>query len=282
MKAKELYEKLEKDFEIDKCSDDWERMNFNEFIYKDFKKRYIGLVLDNSKEIKKVYTAVFPSDNILNKILKKGEENILLFTHHPMIWDIRKAPRTFTDINIKLLPKLKEKRISVYTLHVPLDKNGKYSTSVTLAKTLGIKPEHEILDYFGIKAGIVGKGKYDTVEELKEKISSIVGHKVKLWGYGDEKIKNNMVAFVAGGGNRIDALKDIKRLGANVLVTGVTLKNKHSKEAHEFAKENKINLIGATHYSTEKFTCIAMCGYFKKLNLDCEFIEDIPVLEDMG
>ena len=36
-----------------------------------------------------------------------------------------------------------------------------------------------------------------------------------------------------------------------------------------------------THYSTEKFACIALCDYFEELGLNCEFIEDNPVLEDI-
>jgi hypothetical protein len=57
--------------------------------------------------------------------------------------------------------------------------------------------------------------------------------------------------------------------------------NDHSRAAHEFAQAKKINILGGTHHSMEKFACIAMCDYFKKLGLSCEFIEDIPVLEDL-
>ncbi|MEM0372684.1 MAG: hypothetical protein QXO69_02485 [archaeon] len=33
-------------------------------------------------------------------------------------------------------------------------------------------------------------------------------------------------------------------------------------------------MIGATHYSTEKFSMIKMTEYFKKLGLKSEFVED--------
>ena len=46
-------------------------------------------------------------------------------------------------------------------------------------------------------------------------------------------------------------------------------------------KEHNINIIGATHYSTEKFACIEMCKYFERLGLPCKYIDDIPVLEDL-
>lgn len=283
MKAEELYQRLEKDFDLEHCKEiDWSKMNFNEFISKNFKKRYKGVLLDNCEEIKFVCTTVFPSDEVLNKVLESKKQDVLVFIHHPMIWDIRKAPDIFTDINPKLFPKLKENRISIYALHVPLDKNGEYSTSYSLAKVLGITQEGEFYEYFGVKVGIIGRTELKTVKELVDKVDSVVNHKVKLWKYGSDEIKDGKVALIAGGGGSdVKALKEIDRLGINAFVTGVTILNEHSREAHDFAREKKINLIGATHYSTEKFACIAMCDYFKKLGLPCEFIEDKPVLEDI-
>jgi putative NIF3 family GTP cyclohydrolase 1 type 2 len=89
------------------------------------------------------------------------------------------------------------------------------------------------------------------------------------------------VAIAAGGGNNIEVLKEVVSEDINTFLTGVSLLNDHSRASHEYARANKINILGGTHYSTEKFACIAMCDYFKKLGLPCEFIEDIPVMEDM-
>ncbi|MFX1297278.1 MAG: Nif3-like dinuclear metal center hexameric protein [Promethearchaeota archaeon] len=282
MDAKELYQKLDEDFKLDQCKDDWSRMDYNEYISDNFKKRYMGVLLDNSIRINDVYTAVFPSDLILNKILKSNKENVLLVTHHPMVWDIRKAPQTFTDINPKFLPILKERQISIYTLHVPLDNNGKYSTTTNLAKALEIVQKGEFYEYFGVKVGIIGKTTLNTTTELAEKLKSVVGHGVKLWRYGIDEIKEKNVALVAGGGNEIDIVQEILDLGINTYITGVTLLNNYSKQTHDFEKKHKINLIGGTHYSTEKFACIALCDYFFNFNLPCEFIEDLPVLDDLG
>ena len=90
MKAKKVYKKLDSDFELDLCKDDWSGMDFNEYISDNFQARHMGKLLDNSREIDYVYTAVFPSDLILNKIIESCKENVLLIAHHAMIWDIRK------------------------------------------------------------------------------------------------------------------------------------------------------------------------------------------------
>ncbi len=280
MEAKKLYNKLDSDFELDLCKDDWNWMDFNDYISDNFKTRNMGILLDNSEVINSVYTAVFPSDRILCRVLKSEKENILLFTHHPMSWDIR-IPEVFQDINPSLLPKLKQQKISIYNMHVPLDKNGKYSTATNLAKALDITIEGEFYEYFGVKVGLYGKTDVNKPDELADKLKSIVGHKTKLWKYGSDKILNHKVALVGGGGNNIEGIEEIIELGINTYVTGVTTLNDFSKEVHEFEKENKINIIGGTHYSTEKFACIALSEYFEKIGLGCEFIEDQPVLEDI-
>ncbi len=108
-----------------------------------------------------------------------------------------------------------------------------------------------------------------------------MGHKVKTYKYGSDKIQGNRVAFVGGGGNDKIAYRDLPKLKVNTFVTGITVLNDHSKPAHELAKKCKINLIGGTHYSTEKFACIELCDYFEKLGLPCKFIKDEPCIEDL-
>lgn len=283
MEAVKLYERLEKDFINPSLSDDWaSRMEFAfEFLSENFKKRSMGLLCDNSQEIDKVYTAVFPSDEVMQSILNKNETDIMLFVHHPLIWDIRTAPEVFQQMDRNLLEQFKKRRISIYNLHVPLDNYGQYSTSVNLARALTIKVRKPFAPYFGALCGVFGKTEFLTIQESRKKFESVVGHKTSLYQNDIDEIKNKTVAIVAGGGNDIDILKEVVKEGVNTFVTGITILNDHSKAAHDYAKENKINILGGTHYSTEKFACIAMCEYFEKLGLPTEFVNDKPVLEDM-
>lgn len=280
MEAKKLYHKLDSDFELDLCKDDWKWMDFNDYISDNFKTRHMGILLDNSEEINSVYTAVFPSDRILSEILESRKENILLITHHPMNWDIR-TPEIFQDINPSLLPKLKQQKISIYNMHVPLDKNGKYSTATNLANALDITIEGEFYEYFGVRVGVYGKTELNKPEELADKLKSIVVHNTKLWKYGSDEILDHKVALVGGGGNNIEGIEEIIELGINTYVTGVTALNDFSKDVHEFEKDNEINIIGGTHYSTEKFACMALSEYFEKLGIKSKFIEGQPILEDI-
>lgn len=285
MNAKELYQKLETDFKLDECRDDWSNIEFDsEFVTENFRKRYIGILADNTKEIAKVYTAVFPSEKVMAELLERNEQNVLLFTHHPVDWKIRQGQSPFINLNRGLLQKFKESKISIYILHTPLDRNGEYSTSVNFSKALGIEQVGEFAEYFGFLSGVIGKTECKNVNEMVKKFEKVVRHRVKIWNYGTNEVKDGKVAVVAGGGNDPEILIEVEKLGINTFLTGVTYPNKDyapSLEAHKIAKEHKINMIGGTHYSTEKFACIKMTEYLKKLNIPAEFIEDNPDLGDL-
>jgi putative NIF3 family GTP cyclohydrolase 1 type 2 len=72
----------------------------------------------------------------MQKILDDKAEDAMLFVHHPSIWDITKAPEVFQQMDKNLLQQFKNKKISIYNLHVPLDNFSEYSTSVSFANAL--------------------------------------------------------------------------------------------------------------------------------------------------
>ena len=55
-----------------------------------------------------------------------------------------------------------------------------------------------------------------------------------------------------------------------------------SIEFHDLAKKKKVNVLAATHYSTEKFACIALIEYFQQLGLSCEFLDGQYFYEDFA
>ncbi len=262
MKATQLYKQLENDFITPGMSDDWAQYmdSIADFLCDNFKNRSMGIVCDFATEINKVYTAVFPSTRVMKIILDDGIQDAMLFVHHPSIWDIRKAPEVFQQMDRIFLQQFKDKRISIFNLHVPLDNFGEYSTSVTLAKALGIKPENAFAPYYGAMAGVFGKTTCATVQGLKIKLQEIFNHGVSLYNYGDNEIKDTTVAVIAGGGNDVDMLEEISKAGVNTFVTGIAVKNEHSSKAHAHAEKRGINILGGTHYSTEKWLLTRICA----------------------
>lgn len=283
MDAKKLYKQMEKDFITPAMNDDW--FNYmavvKEYISDNFVKRSMGLVCDFTDRIDKVYTAVFPTPEVMRKILKDDAGNSMLFVHHPAVWDITKAPQVFQQMDADLLKRFKDRKISIYNLHVPLDNYGPYSTSVALANALDISSKKSFGPYNGGMCGVLGKTKFSRVKDLYKRFEDAIGHKASLYNYGPQTIRDGRVAIVAGGGNSIDLLEEIVKSGATTFVTGITALNPHSQDAHEFARKHKINILGGTHYSTEKFACIAMVNYFRKHGLESEFVEGKPGLKDL-
>jgi len=284
MKATELYNRLEKDFVTSDFTEDWYSDNWEtkDFICDNFKQRSLGLLCYFAEEINKVYTAVFPSDKVINKILDDNTTDAMLFLHHPLVWDLSiNLDIAFWEINTELLKELKERRISLFNYHLPLDNFSEYSTSKTLADALDIKIEKAFGDYFGAACGIIGTTDCKTVHELNKKFSQVVGHETKLYQYGSDEIKDNRVSICAGGGNDMEIVSKLAAFGVNTHIVGISRHSIYSEEAHNFEKEKGINLLGGTHYSSEKYACIAMCDYFQMLRFESEFITDIPCLEDL-
>jgi len=116
---------------------------------------------------------------------------------------------------------------------------------------------------------------------LNARYSQAVGHTTKLYQYGDDVIKTGKVGICAGGGNDFSIVQQLINMGLNVHIVGISVNNQYSVESHDLEKEYRVNLLGGTHYSSEKYACIAMCKYFRKLGLDAEFISDDPCLNDL-
>ena len=282
MRADRLYEQLERDFVTPPMTDSWAEYmgQISNYLTESFKQRSMGLVCDHAELVNKVYTAVFASVDVMEAVLAREESDILLFVHHPALWDIR-TPEVWQHMGRAQLERFKELRISIFNFHVPLDNYGPYSTSSCLARTVGITVTKPFFDYRGALAGVFGVTPLANVEELSRAYASALGHRTSLYRYGTDDIRGGSIAVVAGGGNLIDVHEEIASAGCRNLVTGITVKDAAHEEAHEYAAKHGINILGGTHYSTERPACQAMCRYFESLGLSSEFIGDSPVLEDL-
>lgn len=283
MESKELYNKLNSDFIKEGITDlNWtSRMpNLDKYLYNDFKKCGMGLMCDFTDKINKVYTTVFLSDKVLSKILSDGVTNAMIFSHHPTNWDIKIHNGNYAATE-KYIAELRDRNISIYILHHPLDNYGDYSTCKTLADSINLNIERPAFLYCGALCGVIGTTAYENINELHNQFSKSMGHKTSLYQYGNENIKGEKIAVCPGGGNASFVINEMLSNDIKILVTGVTIVNDYSKETHSLEKEKHINVLGGTHYSTEKFAPMKMCEYFKKLGLQSEFIDDEPNLYDL-
>ena len=223
MKAGILYDKLNADFIKDGISDiDWaQRMpNLHKYLFPEFiQNGGMGLMCDFTNEIEKVYTAVFLSDRVLTRLLNADVSNAVLFSHHPVNWDLKDHNGSY-EATGEYIAELKERNISVYVLHHPLDNFGRYSTCGTLADKLKIKIEQPAFLYCGAYCGVTGTTGCKTTGELHELFSKTAGHKTSLYQYGDENICGKKNAVCPGGGNDMSVVNEMMERNINTLITG--------------------------------------------------------------
>lgn len=283
MIAYELYSKLNNDFIKDGITDlNWSaRMpNLDKYLTDGFKQTGMGLMCDFTNSIEKVYTTVFLSDKVLSNIVSDNVINALIFSHHPTNWDIKNHNGNYAATEDYII-KLRERNISIYFLHHPLDNYGHYSTCKTLADKLKINIEKPGFLYFGAMCGVIGTTDLKNINEMHGHYSKALGHETSLYQYGQDNIQGEKIAVCPGGGNAPFVLDEMLKNDIKILITGVTIVNEHSEKTHKLEKENHINLLGGTHYSSEKFAPMAMCKYFSNLGLPTEFVEDAPNLYDL-
>ncbi len=105
-----------------------------EYATSSFLQRFNGLMLDNADDVSRLFTLVFPSDDVLAEVERRaGGEPALIFTHHPA--DMETSGRGLIPIGTEWLRRLREARISLYAAHAPLDCHEATSTSTASPRT---------------------------------------------------------------------------------------------------------------------------------------------------
>ena len=263
--SQRLYEKLEAYFKPDDCSDVFSK----------------GLQHDNTDTVRFVYTSTFTGPEVFDFLKKEDARECLLFTHHPIPQrqGINAPPAAISESELCFL---KENKISLFTYHIPLDKNGLYSPSNCLAAALSAEPYGEFYFQDNVFMGVLCRSEHKITDELLAALEGAIGHKGKLYPYGDKELENGSFAVMAGGASDESIYAELRQDGVNTLVTGMTNPSiEWLKPVHAEARKNKVNLIGATHYSSEKFSLISITGFFEDCGLPSRFIPETPRLEEL-
>ncbi|MDD5145614.1 MAG: Nif3-like dinuclear metal center hexameric protein [Candidatus Pacebacteria bacterium] len=253
-------------------------INFRDYFMKDFLTSFHGLMIKNSEYANKVYLAVFLSKEILDKIFLRNENDILIFSHHPM--DMESSNRGFLPLEEKYFWEMQRRRISVYILHTPLDIHKIISTSRSIAKALKLKDVHEYskcsVGYAGIYGTLNNKVHLDNFINTLKNIFNI--NEVH---YSQKFPSVSKIGIIAGGGAEVEYMKETIGLGCDTYLSGDYLNKvktensiRRRKEFEDIRDSLNINLIECSHYATERLVLInEMQDYFQELGLVAEFID---------
>jgi putative NIF3 family GTP cyclohydrolase 1 type 2 len=282
---------LDEEFDIENIKDDWSWMFDNLFVKKSVHsfrkpKQNTGLLIANSNEINKIYTAFSPSRYVLEAIQLKGVVNVLLVVKHPFDWDGRKNGKGFIHFTERDYQIMESVGISIYSLHTPMDKNRDddvVSTAYAFAKVIKMRTEQEFAqdpENRQILLGLIGKVNETKIYAFEKRLNSILDYRVKVMKATDNVGK---VAIVTGGGFVPEIVQEAKDKGVTTFITGVITPNasEHSKNNYRKAfleiRKTGLNIIGCSHYLTEKWAMKFSIPYFSKI-CKAEFIEDKEAL----
>jgi putative NIF3 family GTP cyclohydrolase 1 type 2 len=237
------------------------KFNWREEFEPEFNQLFNGLMLRGDEEVGRIFLAVFPTDEVLARFIKDSNPGDLLFMHHPLVMEcgdpVGAWGKGFIPINPDLISKIKEKRLSVFTLHVPLDYSRTISTSDAMAEAYGCKVVGEFFKDEKGACGVICEIPSATTEDLIEKSKSIFQIPyTDVEGPSHSAITK--VAFVAGCGDKVYAMQEAEKLGALAYITGEVhchIDNEYGKkkfdEMKEYCQTTTMSLIGVSHSASE-------------------------------
>ncbi len=291
MKLRSLVSILDKEFQVSRVKDDWSWMFDTLFTQKSlttFRKplHHTGLMIKNGENVRKIYTAFAPSTYVLQQIKKKGIKDCLLIVKHPFDWNGQ--TQGFIHLSEQDYAVMEEMRISPYSLHTPLDKNRDdivVSTAQGFAKLIGLQVEEEFALEGALNPdlllGLVGIVKEQKFDRFVRQLSKQLHYSVKTMKVIDIIGK---VAVVTGGGFVPRIVREAKEKGVTTYITGIITPTKSAYDKKNYPKAQKeikklgVNIIGCSHYLTEKWAMHFSIPYFEQF-CDAEFIEDKEALK---
>lgn len=115
--------------------------SWRDFFEPAFAERFNGLMIRGAVRVGKVWCIAFPAEEVLARILAQALPGDLIFSHHPInmeCGDPRGGKgRGFLPLDPRMLRRLKDRGISFYSCHVPLDTHAEISTSGAIVRVLG-------------------------------------------------------------------------------------------------------------------------------------------------
>jgi putative NIF3 family GTP cyclohydrolase 1 type 2 len=251
---------------------------WREFVEPEWLERRNGLMVRGAEEVEQAATCVFPSVRIVDEV----KPRTLLFAEHPV--DLEDEPG-FLPLPRETFEAMKERGISFYHVHGPLDQHPEVSPSRLIADGLDLSDSEE---YFPIVGGIpggaavIGESRL-TLDELADRLGVLLGPEVPVQVLSRPRVEAGRVAVVAGGGAEREILEASLERGCRTYVTGNAATRCRLEFVQEavrdflaLARAADVAVVDATHYGTEKPPQLAMVEWFRKRGLPAEFVPDGP------
>ena len=242
-----------------------------------------GLQIQGSKDVKKALFAVDFSLEIVDYAIAHGVQ--FIFVHHGQSWG--SSMKYLTGSNYNRVKPMIDNDISLYAVHLPLDRHPEYGHNAVMARMINLHNILPFCEYEGVNIGfkgiLPGEMSFDELSkklrfELNEYIlknSNSYLYKldnfVSLSVNNSEGRKLSKIGIVSGGGSK-DSVYSAIADGLDCLITG-----EFTHSSFFTARESGLSVIAAGHYLTETPGVIRMMQLIGKQfsGIEVEFV-DIP------
>jgi dinuclear metal center YbgI/SA1388 family protein len=218
-----------------------------------------GLQVANNGRVRRLAAAVDASPATVELALAAGAD--LLLVHHGLFW----TPRVpWTGTTHRLMRRLLEGDLAVYSAHLPLDAHPRLGNNAQLCAALGW-PRAE--PFFECRGALIGRRVRVRLarEALAARLRRAVSGAVKLIPAGPVVCRRVGVVSGAAGA-------DLARVAAAGVDTFITGEGPHWTFA--LAEELGVNVFYAGHYATEMFGVKALAAHLaRKFDLPWSFLD---------
>jgi putative NIF3 family GTP cyclohydrolase 1 type 2 len=247
-----------------------------------FLERFHGLMMRNGRQVERIYTAVFLSDEIVGKVVPHAGGDAVLICHHPL--SMETGARGFLPLSRESLAAARDSSLSVYILHTPLDVHGRVSTSRALARELGMSELGQYAEVPGGYAGVYGRLP-DPIrfDALLRRVRLASGVPDPHFICNHETVQT--IGVVAGGVG-VEDIREAAALRCDAMVTGTyynlvqnEIGRRYRDEFDAIRDSLEISLIECSHYASEAVVMrqdmVDLCA--TRFGLPCQFVaQDDP------
>jgi putative NIF3 family GTP cyclohydrolase 1 type 2 len=220
-----------------------------------------GLMLRGADTVETVFLSVFPTPEVLEQFLAEARAGDLLFLHHPLDMECGDPRgswgRGFYPIDAVTLESLTARRLSIYTLHAPLDIHPTLSTSRAIAEALDVRVDDGFYRYSSGFAGLIGDISPLSTEALCQRLL-VLFELPYLDIEGATRATITRIAVAAGVADKVAIIQEAERKGAQAYVAGeihVRIEGEYGrtkyKNVQEYARTSAMSLLGVSHSASE-------------------------------
>jgi dinuclear metal center YbgI/SA1388 family protein len=227
--------------------------------FEDYKGAVNGLQMENNGAVTRIAAAVDGSLATVNMAVDAGAD--LLIVHHGLFWG---PSHPWTGNRYRLLRRLLDNNLAVYSSHLPLDAHPKLGNNAGLCAALGLKKlEPFFFDrerHLGFKASV-----RISRDALGKKLAKVLGGEPTLLPGGPTQCRKIGVVTGGAGAELVLAARE----GVDTFITG---EGPH----HTFgmAEDAGINVFYGGHYATETFGVKSLAAHLaKKYKLSWTFLD---------